>query len=197
MSGDALGILGIVVSVVLFLLSYRQTVGATKERMRVANAEVESICVKRVVLEKYPLTLADVERLLDGKARDQRVRIASLLSAEQVATTVYTRVMESDLIPAEQRQEIVGRLNPLLNPSDAALARERDVGSSFRADRKGQAAQIVSAVLALIASAIGGVVAAFPDLQRFSISKPEALETIAGVGAMSLAVIMLVLVLLR
>ena len=48
MSDYFLGVLGIVISVGLFFLGYRQTVGAKKERIINANGEVEKILVRRV-----------------------------------------------------------------------------------------------------------------------------------------------------
>lgn len=95
-----LAILGIVVSLVLFLVGYRQTVGAKKERIAACNAEVEKILLRRIVLEGYTPTRLDLERLMDGKARDLRVSSDDLLSVGQVLNTLYTRIVESDLIPA-------------------------------------------------------------------------------------------------
>ncbi len=51
-------VLGIVVSVGLFLIGYRQTVGARKERVTNANQEVEKILVRRIVLEGGAWALA-------------------------------------------------------------------------------------------------------------------------------------------
>ena len=41
MGNYALGSLGIIVSIILFLIGYRQTVGAKKERISSANTEIE------------------------------------------------------------------------------------------------------------------------------------------------------------
>ena len=80
MAGESLTIIGIAVSVSLFLLGYRQTIGARRERIRAANAELERILVRRIVLEKYTPTQMDLSRLIDGKAGDYRVRRADLIS---------------------------------------------------------------------------------------------------------------------
>src|SRR5262252_670789 len=114
-----LGAAGILVSILLFLIGYRQTVGAKKERIRSANADVEKILVRRVVLEGYTPSRSDVARLLQGKARDFRVSDDELLSEAQMLNTIYTRIVESDLIPTDQREQILKRIAPGLAESEA------------------------------------------------------------------------------
>ena len=147
------GGLGIAVSVGLFLVAYRQTIGARKERIAAANSELERILVRRIVLEKYIPNETDISRLIEGKARDYRVRSTELLSEAQVLTTVYTRIMESDLIPADQRDEILGRIAPVLSESERAPVQEealQEVTSSQRRFRTTQAVLALSAVLASV-----------------------------------------------
>ena len=88
--GDyVLGIAGILLSVVFFIVGYRQTIGAKKERVTSANTEVERILVRRVFSETYVPRLADVSRILEGKARDFRVRTTDLHTESQVLISVY------------------------------------------------------------------------------------------------------------
>lgn len=58
-----LSISGIIVSIILYLLGYRQTIGAKKERIRTVNKEVEKVLIRRIVNESYQLSLADIMRL--------------------------------------------------------------------------------------------------------------------------------------
>jgi len=103
MDGYIQMIIGIVVSVVLFLLGYRQTIGAKKERILAANKDIEGILLKRVILEDFKPRLADISRLIEGKARDYRVKVTDLLSPSDFVNLLYTRVLESDIISQEQR----------------------------------------------------------------------------------------------
>lgn len=102
--------LGIAVSVVLFVLSYRQTIGAYKERANIASREIVQTLVRLVVLEQYEPTLAELTRLINSKARDGRIRRSSLPSEEAFIETVYSRILESDFIPAQQRPVVTARL---------------------------------------------------------------------------------------
>ena len=62
MSEYLLGIAGIAISVGLFFVGYRQTIGAKKERIRSANDETEKILVRRIVLEEYTPRVEDIAR---------------------------------------------------------------------------------------------------------------------------------------
>jgi hypothetical protein len=103
--------LGIIVSLILFVIGYRQTIGARKERARNANSSVHRAIMRRMVLEDYAPIYSDVSRLIEGKAREFQVSINTLLSEEQILNSLYTEVFDSDLISPSQRVEIEKRLS--------------------------------------------------------------------------------------
>ena len=119
--------LGVAVSVGLFLIGYRQTLGARKERIRTANTDIEKTLLKRLALESYIPSVSDVTRLIDGKARDYRVRTRDLLSETQTLNTLFTRVIESDFIGHEQREQILKRLTYVLSEAEETPAKEAEV----------------------------------------------------------------------
>lgn len=53
-----------------------------KERIKTANKEVEKILIKRIVNENFYLSLIDIKRLLEGKARDFKVKTEELYYEE-------------------------------------------------------------------------------------------------------------------
>jgi hypothetical protein len=183
------GVLGIVLSLVLFFIGYRQTVGAKKERIAACNTDVEKILVRRIVLESYTPTRVDVGRLIEGKARDFRVREDDLLSEAQVLNSVYTRVVESDLIPSEQRNEIIGRIVPSLVEAEVRPIDESEAPHLNRRMRVISQTSTAMAVLALLASTAGAVVAALPELANLDTRYPTVLQTAALAGAASLILI--------
>lgn len=103
--------LSIFISVVLFVVGYRQTIGARKERVRAANSELEKVLLRRIVLESFKPTTEDLSRLINGKARDYRVRSRDLLSEDELLEMVFTRIVESDFVTADSRTEILERLS--------------------------------------------------------------------------------------
>ncbi|WP_162617899.1 restriction endonuclease [Salinicola halophilus] len=103
--------LGIIVSLVLFVIGYRQTIGAKKERSKNANSSIMRTIMRRMVLEDYSPIYKDITRLVEGKAREFQVSPNDLLSEEQILNSLYTEVFDSDLISPSQRIEIESRIN--------------------------------------------------------------------------------------
>ncbi|WP_394557440.1 hypothetical protein [Priestia aryabhattai] len=97
--------IGVIVSIIIYLLSYRQTIGAKQERIQSSNKEIEKILIRRIVNDNYNLSLADIRRLLEGKARDFKVKVNDLYKEEQMLNSLYTRVIETDFITKEQREK--------------------------------------------------------------------------------------------
>ncbi len=184
-----LGILGIVVSVLLFVIGYRQTVGAKKERIINANAEVEKILVRRIVLENYTPCDSDTNRLLEGKARNFRVKVGDLYSDSQVLTNIFTRIIESDFIPQSQREEILGRLTPILEKAETSPVQEREISELPSSQQYLLNKTVIPLALAIIASVLGGLITAVPEIGNIEIKKDEVLPLIAMVSALSFAVI--------
>lgn len=113
MDGYVQTAIGITVSVLLFWLSYRQTIGAKKERTKNANSSVHTSIMRRMVLEDYTPKYKDISRVLEGKAREFTTTVNDMLSEEQVLNSVYTEVFNSDLIAPDQRLKIERKLDYL------------------------------------------------------------------------------------
>ena len=111
--------IGVAVSILLFLVAYRQTVGAKKERIRSASFSLRRSLLRRVVLENYDPSPRDLERLIESKARESRLTPEDLLSAEELVTDVYAEVFESELIDPQRRSSIEGRSDSSISGSEA------------------------------------------------------------------------------
>ena len=183
-----LAVVGILVSLVLFFIGYRQTVGARKERIFACNAEIEKILLRRIVLESYSAAGLDVERLIAGKARDFRIRPDDLLTPAQTLNSVYTRIMESDLLPAEQRRQILERIVPALTEAEAKPAEESAIDAS-RARHSFLATAAAIGIMAVLASLAGALVAALPGVASLDKTYPDLARSFVATAAASLAVI--------
>jgi len=106
--------IGVLVSIILFMAGYRQTVGAKKERVRAAITDIEKTLLRRIVLDAYKPTINEIVRLTEGKARDYKVRVSDLLTPSQVLGMLFTRVVETDFVTPDQREKILERINPIL-----------------------------------------------------------------------------------
>jgi hypothetical protein len=107
--------LGILVSIILFLFTYYQTIGTKRVRAKNANQDIHRSFMQRMVFEEYAPKFKDLTKIVEGKAREFQVSINDLLSEEQILNALFTEVFDSDLIPPSQRVEIENRLNECLD----------------------------------------------------------------------------------
>jgi hypothetical protein len=187
MIDTVLAILGILVSFGLFFVGYRQTVGAKKERITSCNSELEKILVKRVVLETYSPARVDARRLIEGKARDFRVNIDEVLSEAQVLNAVYTRIIESDLIPADQRHVVLNRVIPALAEAEARPSDEEATTGTGRDTKK----QLAISLMAIMASVTGALFSVLPEVVNLDTAFPSLFKTVTFTAIASLAAISL------
>ena len=183
------GAFGIVVSLLLFFVGYRQTIGSRKERIATTNAELERILVRRIVLEKYLPSEIDISRLIDGKTRDYRVRSAEVHSTTQLLNTVYTRIMESDLIPSDQREEILGRITPVLAQSEAEPVQEEVLEEIALSSRRLRTSRALIGAMALSSSILAGLITIIPEISTTGLGISELLSMTVIPAAVSLALI--------
>ena len=196
----AFTVLGIAVSIVTFLIGYRSTIGARKERVRSGNDEVEKILVRRIVLENFEPTLDEIVRIVDAKARDFRVRPTDLLSEGQFLNNIYTRVVESDFIPREQRQEILERLGRTIDEMNRSPSLDQsieEIATQAFTTRMTSTALPALAAMAASATAAGTIFAVLPNFPRGFQSLSEVWPLLFATAATSLALIAFIVVTYR
>ena len=128
-----------------------------------ANDEIEKILVRRIVLEGFEPTVKEIGRLVDTKARDFKVRATDLMSEAQFMNNIYTRVMESDFIPRELRQQILDRLIRSIDETELAPLEEQTLEEIVSGDVS-SARWPNMLIMAALASAVGTVLAIVPEL---------------------------------
>jgi hypothetical protein len=175
-----IGVFGVAVSVGLFFIGYRQTIGAYKERVRSANSSVETILIRRIILESYTPSLQDVSRIIEANSREYKVRQRDLWSESQVLNTIVTRIMENDFIRPKLRKEIFSRLSPLF-----VTAEQKPVQELILEEGKTRPAirwAYLSVAMGIAASVIGALFSYITANRLIS-------WTVAGVFVTSLALI--------
>ena len=156
--------LGIIVSVLLFLIGYRQTVGARKERVKSANDKLIETILRRIILEKYTPKRDEVKRLIEGKARDHKVRVKDLLSVDQILNTLYTRIFENDLISQNERDENLERFSALFEPDKKEIKQEVELTFEKARDKNRKYFNLLIILLGTMSSVIGVSVVSFDKL---------------------------------
>lgn len=124
MSMTTVILIAIVGAIILLVLAYRQTIGSKMVRVRLANEDLETILMKRVVLEGYQPTAEGLSRIISGKAREYGLKRGDLMSESQVLDVIFTKIIESDLITQELRSDLIKRLSPMLKIVEADQVKE-------------------------------------------------------------------------
>lgn len=161
--------IGIFVSVFLFILGYRQTIGARKERVKACNEKLIETILRRIILEKYSPKKDDVKRLIEGKARDYKVKQKDLLNEDQILNTIYTRIFENDLISQEQRGENIERLSALFVVDKKQINQDLDISFLNNKDRTREFINTITILLAFVSTTVGVLVVSFDSV--FSVDK--------------------------
>lgn len=188
-----LGIAGIGLSIALFLIGYRKTIGAKKERIRSANAEIEKILVRRIILEEYTPEVEHIARLIDGKARDFRVRTGDILSESQFLNNIFTRVVETDFIQREQREAVLSRLAPVVATAEKQPMIEEALVELPSSRRLVASRTTAALMMGIMASIVGSLMIALPKIGGLETRLPELLPMIIGTAAASLAIIVFII----
>jgi len=183
------GLIGIAISVGLFLLGYRQTIGARKERIRSANEEIQKILVRRIVLEEYSLKVDDISRLIEGKARDFRVRSTDLLSEGQLLNSIFTRIVETDFIPREQREKVLNRLVPVISKAEEQPSLEEEFEEISAQPSSKRVATAAMAIMGALASIIGVLITVLPEIGGLETKFRELVPMVLVIVTASLTMI--------
>lgn len=190
--GIVFSVFGIAVSIAIFLFGYRSTIGARKERVRSGNDEVEKILVRRIVLEQFEPTSDEISRIIDAKARDFRIRSTDLLSEEQLLNNIYTRIVESDFIAREQREETLERLNRTLNDMHHCPSSEQSLEDVVTQTSTTGWTTIALATMAATATVAGMFFAILPNFPLGLESLAEVWPLLLSTAVTSLALIGLI-----
>ena len=189
-------VLGTAVSIFLFVIAHRQTIGARRERIRSANDEIEKILVRRIVLEGFAPTQEEIVRLIDTKARDFRARPTDLLSDSQFMNNIYTRIVESDFILREQRQQILDRVGHAIEVAEEQPVLEQAVDQIAAQKRSRSYATYSMVIAAVVASLVGSTFSILPEINEivantdeFSSTLPLTIATVFATVLMSLIAI--------
>lgn len=154
MSGYIQTAIGIFISIALFLIGYRQTIGARRERIGSANRAVYKSLLRRLVLEDYSPKIDDIHRLIDGKAREFKVGPGDLHASEPLLNQVFAEIFDNDFIAPVKRIEIEKRLAATLDQ----LAKGRQKTDETQLINFDQRKQRFLLLLGILASFIGALV---------------------------------------
>ncbi|RJO65973.1 MAG: hypothetical protein C4523_14560 [Myxococcales bacterium] len=183
---------GVFVSLAIFIVTYKQTISASKERAKTASKEVEDILIRRMIKENYKPSLDHIENLIRGKALEHNVSPNKLISTKELIFKVFSRVFEHEYLSVSERETAILLLDDLATEQMDKEVKERAL---IRQHPQAQIKPRVinySALLGLAASIIG-ISAAFgtlSELFHFELTIEVLIGVISSVlGSMVVALI--------
>lgn len=115
-SSFILSVLSVFLTVLFFVIGYRQTIGARRERAGIANQSLVDTFFRRLALEdNFDISRADVEKVLSGWALNAKLRRSDIYSLQDLENLLSAKAIESDYVAETQRREIGERLSKIFN----------------------------------------------------------------------------------
>jgi hypothetical protein len=121
--------------------------------------------LKRILLEEMTPSFDDLARLIAGKAIAARLNRADIRSPADLATLLWTRVVENDLISSDRRKNIIRKAFPI-RESAQEIALPAGGGLPVKEPVVGFRRDHLILWLTLIAAGLGTAVAAIPTFQQ-------------------------------
>lgn len=106
--------IGVTVSIILFILSYRKISSANKERINAAYKEILTIIFRNLVIENKVLTLEEINYLQKVKAKEHKIKIIDLPSDIFFLQATYVKMLEQETIPKRKKDLLVLRIEEYL-----------------------------------------------------------------------------------
>lgn len=130
----AIGLGGILVSILTFAAGYRQTIGAKQIRISASNEALVETFLRVIVIEQLDVSADDIETAINGTAAKIGVPSESLRNGVQLAEVIHHQILASDLINKSDRERAIGVLaslrkdlapHPLMNSGKRARRHQR------------------------------------------------------------------------
>ncbi|MCK4798500.1 MAG: hypothetical protein KAT05_14055 [Spirochaetes bacterium] len=106
-----LGLLGITVSVTTFVFTYKQTIGARKERAKNVINEVNKMLYRNLILDDFIPIIKDLNRILSSKILEHRIKESDLPLEIDFLNTLYTKLIEDELIDSETKNKLISKID--------------------------------------------------------------------------------------
>jgi len=126
-----LGVLGVVLTIIFFVVCYRQTIGARRERARAANQALVDTIFRRLALEEnFSLPRSEVAKVISGWAINARIKSSDVHSLQELEDLLAARALESDYVAEAQRQTISSRIVKMFSEEKNPIFIEKTIVES-------------------------------------------------------------------
>lgn len=151
--------LGISVSLIIYLLTYKQTIGVKQEKIKTANDDISKILIRRIINEDFEFSLWDIEWLIEGKALDIGLNREDLYPPSKVLNSIFTKIVETDFLSKDLRNKVMLKIVSLQKEYiEVEIKRDESEVINISTESKNPGFKILSYILPIVASVLGAVV---------------------------------------
>jgi len=97
-----------------YFLTIRRTARIEEERGRSARKDITSTLSRAIIQHGLNPSLEEVQMAINTKAREYGVSSGQISTPRDVLEDVYTRILETDYIQAEQKKKLLGTVSDML-----------------------------------------------------------------------------------
>ena len=170
--------LSFLTSAFFFSIGYRQTLGASAEKAKTANENLEKAIVRRLLNDSYLPTFQDIQDLRKILSIDSSIDPARIRQPSVLLKSIFHQVFDSDYLSSELRINTLGQLRDMIDDAQSLETQEQAMLKSE-----------------LLARALLGVVAVLAGVALYLFAFSSADIEISGLqaGLISTLTVMLVL----
>lgn len=104
--GNSVGILGTIVSLVLFFFQVRGQIDARREKITHANADLVGSIIKRLAIDKKPFQAVDFESFRTARAHESGLKSTTLVTFELALSCAFKELMNNPYLDISRRDEV-------------------------------------------------------------------------------------------
>jgi hypothetical protein len=165
------GLIGVVLTVVTFLITYIKTTGASEERRKTAIRECITVTFKTLVNEQVRADTSVLRDIVNSKAREHEVDIKEMPTIPMILEDVTTRLMENDFVPRDVKLSVMKTLSDL---KEQTTERKPSEDLAFSAPRQLRIDALRDLASSLVASlSVASILSVFGG-ERFIPAVPAA-----------------------
>lgn len=167
--GNGIGILGIVITLVLFFLQVRSQIDAARERLAYANSELISLAIKRLALDDKCLKSKDFESFRQARAHQSGLSQSALINFELTLSCALKELMTNPFLDLDKREQILERVNSSRSTQTTTAIEKKESFQLASLSGISMAAATSLSLGVLVSSSLVGII---------SPAKPSGPETI-------------------
>lgn len=187
--GTLSGVIGVFLTIIFFMIGYRQTIGARKERAAAANREIIETLLRRFILEgNFRIEIDGIHKFLLGKAIEHRIQIDDLYSISEFEGAIFGRILESDLITPENRRIVSEKIVESFKVSKSSTIDENKGISKYLKSRI-RTTRILATASALF-GAVASIIFSMYEIKKTS-APPVGMDSIIPMLSATLALIII------